>query len=894
MTKTLRNNEWLRDVYREFSRPQIAELLKLLKLDQIYVEARGDHLVYVDEDGPSGPERKTVLDLVGGYGATLLGHNHPALIRVVKEAHARARPTLVQGSIRKYSGLLALKINELVRRSFGQPEAFIVNLCNTGTEAVECALKHAAMQYQRRRKRAIEQLRHGRARLLSKRPDAPEVATLETWIARLEAAHPILLALQGSFHGKTTGALSATSNQTFSQMFDRGAFDVHFLDPRRVDECQATVARLIETTPIPGLPEFSPIIGLLFEPIQCEGGMEPLPEDFMAWMGEMRRLHGIPLIADEIQSGMFRTGRFLACEWNGLLPDYFLLGKSLGGGIAKITALAVRESMYQRGFSLVHSSTFAEDEISSLVALETFDVIASLEPDIAQRAQQFEVELASGIEELSSIIPGFIREVRGRGFLFGIEFDLAGERAAIPQFLKVIYDTGFGSYLLTSWLLNQAGIRVGVTLSRQEVIRVEPSAFITRADIDRFLAAMRRMLELLRDGKLVEFTRYLWRDEFSPEDRRMVSPAVKPLSEDERADTRTIAFVSHVIDHAHLARLDPLLACLSDSERARFSRKFSEVAGPFIYHEQIVRARTGARVRVVLVGTMRPTRFFESSLRAGDFKALEVVEDMTDTARSLGADLIGLGQYTSIVSVNGMLLDRCGVALTTGNSLTAGFAFKGLERELARSGRTLADVHIGVLGATGNICNVIAQLLADDVGAMTLVGRDGSAARLHEAADRIAANSRLPRERIEIAGDPSALRQCDGVLSGTSTSERILTPECFKERAVVIDISIPSNIDPRVYRERPDVRAFRGGFAELWGDQALETGWLALPRGQVYACLAETIALGLHGHRGNYSYGPLTKDKVTRMLEIAEETGVTLGKLLPAHGDGRQRGATDS
>jgi len=195
----------------------------------------------------------------------------------------------------------------------------------------------------------------------------------------------------------------------------------------------------------------------------------------------------------------------------------------------------------------------------------------------------------------------------------------------------------------------------------------------------------------------------------------------------------------------------------------------------------------------------------------------------------------------------------------------------------------MADMKIGVVGAAGNICNVIAQVLADDVGAMTLLGREGSDARLHDAADRIAANARLPRERIHLAGDSSALTQCDGVLSGTSTTEHILTPEHLKQDAVVIDISIPSNIAPRVYRERPDVRAFRGGFAQLWDDQVLDTTWLGLPRGQVYACLAETIALGLHGHRTNYSYGPLTKDRVTRMLEIADETGITLGKLMPAH-----------
>jgi predicted amino acid dehydrogenase len=224
-----------------------------------------------------------------------------------------------------------------------------------------------------------------------------------------------------------------------------------------------------------------------------------------------------------------------------------------------------------------------------------------------------------------------------------------------------------------------------------------------------------------------------------------------------------------------------------------------------------------------------------------------------------------------------------GPAVTSGNSLTAGFAFRTLENALAERRRPLSSCHIGVVGAAGNICNVITQLIGDRACALTLVHRDDpeSARRMQQAADRLFANSRIARSRVQVTTELDRLVDCDGVVLGTNTTELLIKPEHLKENAVVIDISVPSNVDPSVFQLRPDVTAFHGALGRLPEGQVLSTEWMPLPKGQIYACLAETITLGLSGRFAHYSMGTLRKQQVVDALQLADDVGITLGTRVP-------------
>ena len=820
------------DSYQFYCKPKLATLLKLLKVDRVYVRAQGDELQ--DENGD------TVLDLLGGYGSTLLGHSHPHLIGVMKSALAAYMPIHAQASIRSYSSKLAAKINELFKKQYQNESHFVVHLANTGTEAVEAAIKHQLMAFDARASRAAFR---------------GEIS---------EKVSPVLFAIQNSFHGKSAASVAATWNENFRSMYPTSPVPVVFLNPEKIDE-----ARRVLSLSFNG--NFCNAIGILFEPIQCEGGIRVLPKEFRDLLIEYQK-KGIPLIADEIQTGTFRTGEFLASGSFGITPDLFLLGKSLGGSLSKISALCIRSDLYEEDFGVVHTSTFSEDDLSSKVALEALHLLESETIAVKSKAKEFETWIKEESKRLDAFRP-FLKEVRCYGFLVGIEFDFEHEPQIIPLFLKTVFHAGFASYLLMSVLLNQHQIRVGVTLSQPNTIRLEPSLFVTREKVARFFQALGQTLKLIVSGELMKVTQHLWRDNLSERALATISPRYEATPASERSKYRTIGFTSHLIDDRHLILLDPMFKKLSREERARFLRKFGEVAKPCNYHDQVIEGKNGEKVRLCSIGSFRTTPFYEETLKNGDAAGNDAVYEMVDFAKRLGSDLVGLGQYTSIVTRSGTTLKDTGVALTSGNALTAGFAFQALERLMREENRDWKNLHIGVVGARGNIGAAIRDVLLDQGCSLTLVVR---------SEDQVGSlKNEIKQDRVTITHDLSLLKNCDAVLVATNTAQTILFPEHFKENAIVIDASVPAVVDARVSEERKDVRCYHGGLARLPLNQTLNTDWMPLPNGQIYACLAETLVLALSGHQGSYSLGKIDKNKVYDILNRAHQVGIELGQLMP-------------
>lgn len=864
--------------YERHVKPYIARLLRLLAIDRVYTRAEGDLLT--DADG------REVLDLLGGYGSTLLGHNHPRLVKTLCDAYAAGVPTNVQGSVREPAARLAERLGGLLRSALPSSDGHVVHFSSTGTEAVEAAIKHALMEHGARRRLWTTTIDKMLLECLDQRLGDPSVAPLRALKEAVERQAPILLAVQGSYHGKTAGALSATSNPAFRSMFDRAPVDTLFLDASDTAGCDEVVRSLTIDAGAVGLGKISPIVGIIFEPLQCEGGMFPLPEPFARWMEGVRDAFGVPLIADEIQSGFFRTGRFLCCEHLALQPDYLLLGKSLGGGLSKISATCIAADRYVAEFGWMHSSTFAEDEPSCLVALAAIDEVESLTPSVSERARRFEARMREGVAAIHEEVGRYIADVRGRGFLLGFDFDLAGDAVEIPLFLKTATDAGLGSYLFMSYLLTRHGIRVGVTLSRTTVLRIEPSVYLSDVEVDRTLAALRELCVLIRDRRLLQLTRDIWHDNLPPEALEVRSAPLVRARSNGRHGARRVAFVTHVIDQANAGNMDAALAALSAGERRRFMDTFGDVADPVVYLEQEIESAKGERIQLEVYGIMRTTEFFEQSLKRRDFAALEEVRSAVTLAGRRGCALAGLGQYTSIVSSNGLLVSEYGPSITTGNSLTAGFAFETLRRALRERGRALEECRVGVVGAAGNICNVLAQLIGDHAAAMTLIHRrgDDAARRMELARTRILQGSAIDAAAVRVSDDVGALIDCEAIVLGTSTTDVLITSDILKWGAVILDISVPSNIDPAVFTERPDVAAYHGSLARLPERQALATGWMPLPTGQIYACLAETITLGLSGREGHYSLGALKKGQVVEILELAERVGVEMGGLVGLRG----------
>lgn len=336
--------------------PRLTGLLAAVGLDVAYHRAAGDTLYFRDDAGRDVP----VLDMVGGFGSLILGHHHPQLVGEAIRVLSEGVPIHSQGSTRPLTRTFAEALNARVGGGYH------VVLANTGAEAVEAAMKHAML-----------------------------ATGGSEWIA-----------LEGAFHGKTLGTVQLAGSPHHREPFDIPGMPVHRVRLNDVAHLEAIFAAAQQPA------------GFFIEPIQGEGGVHEMNSAFAQRAAELCRQRGIPLIADECQTGVGRTGRFLACEHLGVRPDYVVLCKALGGGIAKVAALLVQREQYQPAFDQKHSSTFAGDELSSAVALR---VLAMVDDALLARVCQQGDRLRAGLTRLAGAFPTVIADVRGRGLMLAIQ-----------------------------------------------------------------------------------------------------------------------------------------------------------------------------------------------------------------------------------------------------------------------------------------------------------------------------------------------------------------------------------------------------------------------------------------------------------------------------------------
>jgi len=877
-------------LYETFCRPELGQLLRTLALDVEYVSASGDEL--------TTKHGKTVLDFLGGYGSTILGHNPIAIRQILLQALDQGLPIHAQASARVEAGKLARDLNDLFVQRFGSERGKFVSLfLATGTEAVEAAIKHALMSWNQRKQtidRRLEKLENSLLQQQNLPPSTQNRAALRglhSLREKLQAAKPILLALEGSYHGKTAGSLVVTSNASYAAMYPSKAVEVVFI-PR--DATSEQIEELLESHRIELGEEglcFSQVAAGFVEWIQGEGGIHPISMTTAQTLSRALSAENIPLISDEIQTGMYRTGKFLACEHLGVAPDYILLGKSLGGGYAKISSLSIREDIYVPEFGRLHTSTFADDDLSCRIAQETLRLLQD-DRDIETRAESFETLLRSKISDLQKHYPGVLREIRGKGWMMGLEFDLdlAGQA---PSLLHAINQTGYTLYALSSWLLHQKNIRVAATLNRACTLRFEPSSQISLDACHVLLDALGELTRLISEGRLAEvFSPTLTPDKV-PADRlsEIVSPR-RPLPRNQPKHLVQATFLSHLIHAEQAEALDPVFKTLSPKKQQEFLMEIAPLAGSITYHEQEIEGAQGQKVILQLRGITATSRFFEESIRNQDGLACQKVREAALQAIAEKTDVIGLGQFTSIVTDNGValrdILHLSGnppPALTTGNSLTVGLAYRAILRVLEERGRSLAQSRVAIIGAAGNICSVYAQLLAPDVAHLTLVHREPLevSRKFQRAYEQIlmfaGADPATLRFKTSTSHHLEDISDCDIVISGTNSTRQFIEPRHLKSGAIVLDIGVPSNIHPTVLKERTDVECFQGGYAALPLGQKLLSPLVPTSNGEIFACMAETLALALAGRKQSLSIGSLSRASVNEALALADAVGIQLGHL---------------
>ncbi|GAA1853462.1 aspartate aminotransferase family protein [Myceligenerans crystallogenes] len=493
----------------ELAEPYLRGVLATAGLDVEYVRGEGDTLYY-----RRGDEEVPVLDLVGGYGSTMFGHSHPELVAYARELLAAGTPIHAQFSRHPYANDVAAGLNRIIRRETGSDESYFAIFANSGAEAIEAAMKHAELErYARVEGLRAEIAAHAEAARAAAADGVVDAGEVDAAVAEatahneaLFAATPLFLAPVGSFHGKLAGSTQLTYNPVYRAVFSALAAQARFVpvdEPGAIDDVVRSESRWLHDVVADGgrvtvvrrpFPRFCAVV---LEPILGEGGIHEMPEAFVQ---DVQRLAGeldIPVVVDEIQTGMGRTGAFLASSHLGLRGDYYALAKSLGGGIAKAAVMLVKASRYQSSFEMMHSSTFAKDSFSCLIAGKVLDLLEAGDGEVYRAAEERGTELLDALRGLRTEFPEVLTDVRGRGLMIGLEFAEQGEAGS--GILRELHGSGFFGYYLAGFLLREHGIRTFPTSSAVHTLRFEPSALISSADIARLTEALRDLCREIRD-----------------------------------------------------------------------------------------------------------------------------------------------------------------------------------------------------------------------------------------------------------------------------------------------------------------------------------------------------------------------------------------------------------
>ncbi|MEX2501845.1 MAG: aminotransferase class III-fold pyridoxal phosphate-dependent enzyme, partial [Trueperaceae bacterium] len=284
--------------------------------------------------------------------------------------------------------------------------------------------------------------------------------------------------------GKTLGALSVTPNEDYQRAFRPLLPGVKALPYGNIE---ALEREIYASGP-------DAITAILLEPVQGEGGVVTPPQEFLAEVERIRVEHGVPVIADEIQSGLGRSGHWFASVAGGLDPDVITLAKPLSGGLVPIGATLARNGLVASmlpGFSSRrHSSTFAGNGLAMAVALRSLEMLVEGAYDVRAREHG-----AAGLARLRTIAaahPGLIREVRGAGMLFALELrhairpGLLGGRKALAR----LFVSGLGVRAL-----HLGGVHGCVSLSASGVVRLTPALDTPDAVLDELWRRVGRVAE---------------------------------------------------------------------------------------------------------------------------------------------------------------------------------------------------------------------------------------------------------------------------------------------------------------------------------------------------------------------------------------------------------------
>lgn len=404
-------------LHRQYVNESLTDIIAGYGLARQFVKAEGIRLWDV-----KGNE---YLDFLCSYGALSLGHNNPSVIAAVERA--RALPNFVVISPGQVTGALAASLASIspgdLQRSF---------FCNSGSEAIEGAIK-------------LARVATGRSRVVA--------------------------ALEG-FHGKSMGALSATGHEEIRTPFAPLLPDVVHVPFGDADAIEAALRA-------------APTGAVVLEPIQGPAGIIVPPDGYLTDVRRLCDKYGALLILDEIQTGLGRTGRMFGCDHDDVVPDVLCLSKGLSGGIYPIGAYVTSDRVWRQAYGTkrtasLHSSTFGGNTLACAAALEAIRI--TVEDDLPERADNLGKYFKGELESLAARFP-VIREVRGRGLMIGLDFEQTNN--VLTRGLR-----NQTAAMIAVQMMHRHRIVSIYTFTNPNVVRLAPPLTVDREDLDRYLEAL--------------------------------------------------------------------------------------------------------------------------------------------------------------------------------------------------------------------------------------------------------------------------------------------------------------------------------------------------------------------------------------------------------------------
>jgi len=429
----------INELFTEHMNPGQLHFMKLLGFHKVKIE-RAEGMYYVDQNG------RNILDFFGGFGSLAFGHNHPRILEARKKFAEEKRQEIAIAFLSQYATALAANL-----AACSPGDLDMVFLGSSGSEAMEAAIKVA--------ERAAG-------------PNRPKIVYAEN-----------------SFHGKTKGVLSITDGALYRGQFKLtdNTFRVPFGD---IDAIEAAF-------------KSDPAIGtIVLETVQGGGGIIEAPAEFWTRLRALCDKYGVLWVADEVQCGFGRTGKFYAFEHYGVVPDVTALAKSLGGGKAAMGAMIASREVYMKAYgtsktAMIHAmATFGGIGEASITSIEALNVL--YDEGLIDNSAETGEYLIEKLRELHAKYPTLLKDVRGRGMMVGLEFHDFSQ--TLPLVLRPVVaaldDKLKGSLpgFIGSHLLRDHGVLVAFTEYNRNVIRLEPPLICTRENVDEFIAALDEVL----------------------------------------------------------------------------------------------------------------------------------------------------------------------------------------------------------------------------------------------------------------------------------------------------------------------------------------------------------------------------------------------------------------